>query len=375
TTELKEKEAEQKNNLDQLYNTQLETRKKQIELESLKSSLELKVKERTLALKDALDRFDLIVQSTSEGLWDMQLPLNQAQAIGWDSPVNWSSNLKKIFAYSEEVFSDNLGSWLDKVHPEEQNKLQALLQSALDKNTEEELEVKDQYRFLSPDQEYLWFEIGFKTRTYTSKNLIRLAGYHKLINDSRQLQTVLHDLKRNQLALEESNKKYQSNSIILRKALGRAREKEIELRELSRKFSSQEAKLDNIIRNVPGVVFQISYHPRRKELKLLYVSDYARIILEKEEVFSPHKNFGGEPIFEILGIEPADQPLLQKLFLASQKNLSPFKWEGKAFIGPQKNKWKWLRINAFPRLNKSGKLVLYEGIISDRSAQKNKKKN
>lgn len=371
TDDLKEKEFELKNNLDQLNDTQLETRKKQLELESLKSSLEIKVQERTQALEEALERFDLIIKSSSEGLWDMQHPLDQE--LDLNAPVNWSVNLKRIFGYGEKEFSDNLKGWLDKVHPEDKEKLVEVFRSAI-KHGKEESVIKNQYRFLQANREYCWYEFGFRVRGHLNKNYLRLAGYQKNIDDSKKLKKVLRDLRTNQLALEESNKKFQSNSIILQKALSRARQKEKELREVSIKFSSQEAKLDNIIRNVSGIVFQLSYDTQYKKLSVLYVSDYISKIFGQEGDWLGNKSPEAKKIFDVLVLERKDQQALLKEFLISQKNLTALKWEGRVYLQKQKKDWKWLKINAFPRANKSGKRLLFEGIISDQSAEKKPEK-
>ena len=76
--------------------TQEEMERRQIELEGLRTNLQNQVKERTVELEKTLERFDLALQGTSEGIWDAAL---QNGALDENTNFWWSPRFEELLEF------------------------------------------------------------------------------------------------------------------------------------------------------------------------------------------------------------------------------------------------------------------------------------
>ncbi|WP_353572289.1 PAS domain S-box protein [Candidatus Albibeggiatoa sp. nov. BB20] len=143
-----------------------------------------------LAIKEANTRFDLVNQAANEGLWDMQF-LNQNDLLHGDSPIWYSSKLRELLGYQDEIeFPNVVSSWTNALHPEDKPWVIELFLEHLNDysgetpyNVEFRLKIKaDKYRWFSAIGTTLRDEQGVPTR---------IAGSLRDISERKQGEEVL----------------------------------------------------------------------------------------------------------------------------------------------------------------------------------------
>ena len=355
TEAMRVQEEEMRENMEELTITQEEMRRKQSELETLKNTLEFEVENRTQELQESLTRFNLILQSASEGLWDMIMPENGV--IDMDTPFLWSENLKKSFGYPDEEFPNKLQSWASVVHPEDIEEVfkQFLAHVKDQTNT---IPFENEHRIKLKSGDYQWFKTSCVTLRDKRGKALRVAGYINNINHLKQLNQVLDELNHKSDLLVESNHKMQANTDILEKALKKTRQKEIELKKTNDELGESKARFNHITKNVPGILYQFEYSVNNNDTgNFVYVSDYVQQFLKytPEEFCALEKS----EIFDKL--HPDERQAYMDQGETSVKNLTQFLWEGR--ILDKEGNWKWSRVKSTPRV--LGEVVIMDGIIED----------
>lgn len=131
------KAADQK--LEKNYNELIGAREN---LKSLNTELEEKVKERTRELVASEDRFNEVAKATNDTIWDWNLANN----------TMWrSNNLEVMFGYAISGENENIGFWLDKIHPEDRQQVRDSVYAAINSNQKH---WSAEYRVLKADGEY-----------------------------------------------------------------------------------------------------------------------------------------------------------------------------------------------------------------------------
>lgn len=113
---LRSQEEEMRQNYEELQATQEEMERRQNELEGLRTNLQNQVKERTEELEKTLERFDLALQGTSEGIWDAVL---QNGILDDSTNFWWSSRFEELLEYDEGELPNDLESFVNNIHPED----------------------------------------------------------------------------------------------------------------------------------------------------------------------------------------------------------------------------------------------------------------
>ncbi|ANQ49704.1 PAS domain-containing protein [Flammeovirga sp. MY04] len=173
---LRSQEEEMRQNYEELQATQEEMERRQIELENLKKTLQNQVKERTNELEKTLERFDLALQGTTEGIWDAVLKNGEldSSTIFW-----WSPRYEELLGYEEGELENSLDSFLQNIHPNQREESTKLFNGLINDHlgiapnqTDVQLRLKD--------GTYKWFHVSGAVKHNENGKAVRFAG---AIND------------------------------------------------------------------------------------------------------------------------------------------------------------------------------------------------
>jgi PAS domain S-box-containing protein len=360
TEALQTQEEEMRQNMEELASTQELMAAKQNELERLKANLEVEVDNQTKELKNALIRFDLINQASSEGLWDTVVP--EDGIVKADTPFYWSQQLIKSLGYTNEEFPNKLSSWLNRLYPEDAEKVQKEFVKFL-KSEEGTMSFLNEHRIQTKSGEYKWFLASAKVLRDQYGQAIRVAGFINDITAQKELDRALIELKANeenlrqkQQEMETLNQKLTSNESILRKALEKSKQTEIQIKQKNQEIAANSFLLNEIYKNVPGMIFEFEFDIVGRHGKFKSASSYVKEIMgtSAEDVVKMEN--------PISLIHPDYQKDYLKSILQSIEKKSVFTWEG-MILNPERGNV-WTKMYASPSIQKDN-LVIYVGIILD----------
>ncbi len=134
-------------------------------------------------------RFSLVNQAASEGLWDMTVeagdPVNPANEF-W-----WSNQFRALLGFHDERdFPNVLGSWANRLHPEDKDRVLAAFAAHLnDRSGRTPYDID--YRLQLKNGSYRWFCARGATQRDAQGVPLRVAGSLADIDDQRRQQDVL----------------------------------------------------------------------------------------------------------------------------------------------------------------------------------------
>jgi PAS domain S-box-containing protein len=134
-------------------------------------------------------RFDLVRRASGEGLWDMEVPADDAAGAG--NPFCWSAQFRRLLGYRDERdFPDLLSSWSNLLHPEDrQRTLDAFSAHMADRSGRTPYDLS--YRLRCKDGVYRWFRARGETLRAADGTPLRVAGTLAPIDDALKLQQAL----------------------------------------------------------------------------------------------------------------------------------------------------------------------------------------
>ncbi len=131
--------------------------------------------QREQQLREALARYDVLMQATQDAVWDMNLVTGETYT---------NDTLKQIFGYDDEV-QDNDRWWNSNLHPDDRDRVVAGINAAMDNG---KTVWKDEYRFRCKNGSYkIIFDRSTIIRDNTGKP-VRLIGAMQDITSERILQ-------------------------------------------------------------------------------------------------------------------------------------------------------------------------------------------
>jgi two-component system, NarL family, sensor histidine kinase UhpB len=134
--------------------------------------------QREQQLRDALARYDVLMQATQDAVWDMNLVTGETYT---------NDTLKQIFGYDDEV-QDNDHWWNSNLHPDDRDRVVAGINAAMDGG---KAVWKDEYRFRCKNGSYkIIFDRSTIIRDENGKP-VRLIGAMQDITSERILQQAL----------------------------------------------------------------------------------------------------------------------------------------------------------------------------------------
>ena len=154
--QLKAQEEELRQNMEELSATQEEVVRKQEQANKL------------------LQKFELVTKTTTEGLWDMEVPKDNT--ITDDTPFFWADRFRHMLGYKDENdFPNVLHAWSDLLHPDHKQKtLDAFGAHLYDLSGETPYDVE--YQLKLKEGSYRWFRAIGNTMRDEKGNPLRVAG-------------------------------------------------------------------------------------------------------------------------------------------------------------------------------------------------------
>jgi len=137
--------------------------------------------EKALDALDALQkRFDLTRRVSTDGLWDMEAVGGQVDA---SQPFWWSDPFRAMLGFQDENdFPNVLGSWSNRLHPEDlESTLAAFSAHLSDRSGKTPYDVR--YRLMLKDGSYRWFRAKGDSIRHPNGEPIRVAGSLSDIHD------------------------------------------------------------------------------------------------------------------------------------------------------------------------------------------------
>ncbi|MCL2664305.1 MAG: ATP-binding protein [Defluviitaleaceae bacterium] len=148
-----------------------------------------------------LAKMNLVLKATKIGLWNMEVLKDDPL-----SPSNffmWSEDFRDMLGFTaEEEFPNVLGSWSDRLHPDDAKKTIAALEKHLYDKTGK-IPYEEEFRMKVKSGEYRYFRATGTTVRDENGCALRIAGALQDITDEKKL---LHDLETEKEAAHNANK-------------------------------------------------------------------------------------------------------------------------------------------------------------------------
>ena len=142
---------------------------------------EIALEQANKIIESGLNRFDLAVSASFEGIWDG--PIVPEDVFNPQNFVYWSPRFKELLGYEDSEFENVLGSWISRVHPEDENRVFEAIKAHLEQRTP----FKDiEYRLLKKSGEYLWLAVRGQALWDKNGTPLRFAGSIRDISDRKK---------------------------------------------------------------------------------------------------------------------------------------------------------------------------------------------
>lgn len=134
-------------------------------------------------LKESEERYNLVVDGMSVGLWDWKIN---------EDKMYWSDKLKKMFGIKDKLHLPSMTYFMNNLHPDDKEETVKMLNDHLNHNGPYDIE----YRFKDEEGNFGWFHACGQATWDQFGNAIRMAGSVADINERVNAK----------IALQESNK-------------------------------------------------------------------------------------------------------------------------------------------------------------------------
>ncbi|MFO0731549.1 MAG: PAS domain S-box protein [Nitrospiraceae bacterium] len=139
-------------------------------------------------LRDAIERFDLAVGGSQDGLWDAQVHPDYH----WSdprTPVWWSPRTRELLGFAEHEFPNVLGSWLPLIHPEDLDRVM----SALTATVEHRVPYDVEYRLFTKSGDLRWHRAKGQGVWDEQGRPVRMAGSTSDITEQKLAEQALRE--------------------------------------------------------------------------------------------------------------------------------------------------------------------------------------
>jgi len=151
------------------------------------------------ALRNSVDRFDLAVKGTRDGLWDAWI--SPGDLFNPRNSVYYSSRFKELLGFEKDEFEGVLESWSARLHPDDHDRVFEALRSHFEDRVPYDIE----YRMAMKSGEYRWF-IGRGQAVWDEQGRpVRMSGSFTDINARKLAQEALQRNEQRYRAMYDDN--------------------------------------------------------------------------------------------------------------------------------------------------------------------------
>jgi PAS domain S-box-containing protein len=160
-------------------------------------TLEQRVQERTEALHVSEERFQLVVQSINDGIWDWHIPSQQ---------VYFSPQWKSMLGYEDWEIPNQFYAWENLLHPDDLSLAKASLNEHLTGKTSQ---WQMEFRMRGKDGSYRWILSRAKVVERDARDRpLRMVGAHTDITKRKEIEAALREAKKQADAANQAKSKF-----------------------------------------------------------------------------------------------------------------------------------------------------------------------
>ena len=129
---------------------------------------------REALLARSLERFELVRELLSDGLWDIEI--RKGNALNPANTVWWSPQLRRMLGFTDETdFPNALEAWASRLHPDDRNRVLKAFLAHLDDRSGG-TPYDESHRLALKSGEYRWFRASAQTRRAADGTPLRAVG-------------------------------------------------------------------------------------------------------------------------------------------------------------------------------------------------------
>jgi PAS domain S-box-containing protein len=136
-------------------------------------------------LRESLERFDLAVRGSTDGLWDVALVPDDL--FNPRNPVYYSPRFKEMLGFQESEFDNVIGSWSSRLHPDDRDRVFAAVLAHVERRVPYDIE----YRMFTQTGECRWFAARGQAVWDDKGRPVRMSGSFNDITDRKRAELVL----------------------------------------------------------------------------------------------------------------------------------------------------------------------------------------
>jgi PAS domain S-box-containing protein len=148
------------------------------------------LKQKSIAIQEALERFDLITLAGGEGLWDLVVRPGGSPSDP-DQPVWYSDKLLSILGYEKAEFPFVAASWHNSIHPNDVLIAMGELPPVLEPHSKHRRQAE--YRVRHKAGHYIWVSAATVAVVDAHGNISRLAGSVRDITERKESEMQLRE--------------------------------------------------------------------------------------------------------------------------------------------------------------------------------------
>ena len=214
-------------------------------------SLRAQLDELRTASASSAERYDLMMDAASIGLWDMDVvardPVNPSNAF------SWSREFRSMLGFRDETdFPNVLGSWSSRLHPDDTQRVMAAFVAHLNDRTGR-LPYNIEYRLQLKTGAYRWFVATGATKRDRVGAPLRVAGALRDIHSEKEL---VDRSERQLIQLSESSAQLGGVSADLSRAVKAAITRAGSAAQTIAALDASSAKIGEVVKLITGIASQ-----------------------------------------------------------------------------------------------------------------------